>query len=162
MSIKETKVYVKRLNFEVCENDKFTIEYTEIEAISPYHRFVCVGGDMTVDYINMKNKMVADRKQTAMLVFARCFENRLFCKVNKSLMTKHALIYHARNINKCSVKPRPFNVLLIIDVINWYMFHHMLHINNIYHVVSRCQISIHGPSGPLVFMITIFYALRVL
>ena len=45
-------------------------------------------------------------------------------------MTKHKSIYLARNENrnKGSVKPRPFIGLLILDVINWFMFGHELHI----------------------------------
>ena len=38
---------------------------------------------MAVDYINMKNKMGADRKQKSRLVFALFFEKRLHYKVNK-------------------------------------------------------------------------------
>ena len=41
-------------------------------------------------------------------------------------MTKNKLIYYARNVNrwKGSVKPHPFIGLLILDVINRFMFYH--------------------------------------
>ena len=52
-------------------------------------------------------------------------------------MTKNKPIYHTRNVNrwKGSVKPRPFIGLLIIDVINRFIFGHKvliyyLHSNN--------------------------------
>ena len=37
---------------------------------------------MPADYINMTNKMAADRKQKSRLVFAQSFEKRLHYKVN--------------------------------------------------------------------------------
>ena len=58
-----------KILFELYENYYFTIDYTDIVAISP--KFVCGGGGvMAVDYINLKNKMVADRKQKSRLTFA--------------------------------------------------------------------------------------------
>ena len=41
-------------------------------------------------------------------------------------MTKYKPIYHARNVNRCqgSVKPCPFIDLLILDVINQFIFGH--------------------------------------
>ena len=38
---------------------------------------------MAVDNTNIRNKMATDRKQEAMLVFARFFKKRLHYKVNK-------------------------------------------------------------------------------
>ena len=46
--------------FALYEKDNFTLEDTDIAAIAPY--FVCEEGVRTVDHINIKTKMAADRK----------------------------------------------------------------------------------------------------
>ena len=59
-------------------------------------------------------------------VFVNFLEKWLHYKVNKYPMTKNKPIYRTRNINrwKGSVKPRPFIGLLILNVINLFIFGH--------------------------------------
>ena len=59
-------------------------------------------------------------------VCANFLERWLHYKVNNHPITKHKPIYHARNIDrwKGSVESRPFIDLLILDVINRFIFGH--------------------------------------
>ena len=60
-------------------------------------------------------------------VFANFLEQWLHYKVNNHPITKHKPIYHARNVNqwKGSVEPCPFIGLLILHMINLFIFGHM-------------------------------------
>ena len=57
-------------------------------------------------------------------VFANFLARGLYYKVSNHLITKNKQVYHARNVNrwKGSVEPHPFIGLLVLDVINWFIF----------------------------------------
>ena len=59
-------------------------------------------------------------------VFANFLERLLHYKVNNHLITKNKMLYHTRNINrwKGSVVPCPFIGLLILVMINHFIFGH--------------------------------------
>ena len=79
-------------------------------------------------------RRVSSLKRKTRSVFANFLEKWLHYKVNKYPMTKNKPIYHARNLSpwKGSVKPRPFVCLLILEVINRFIFGHRVLIYYIY------------------------------